>query len=158
MNPDRDDVPIMRTAYVCDHCKGSTPYVGEPPTTCGVCGQAVRVPADADPDRACVHDDFQTYVAIQRVQENPGGPVIAFSAELQIECIPCGEKFRFTGLPAGVSPAHPTVSVDEMTLYAPIRPASADPDFGMGIPGFSIGYRGPLTPEDQRNYGPLDDH
>jgi hypothetical protein len=30
-------------------------------------------------------------------------------------------------------------SVDETELRAPLRPASSDPDFGMGLPGFGIG-------------------
>jgi hypothetical protein len=32
-------------------------------------------------------------------------------------------------------------SVDESTLRAPLRPASADPDFGMGLPGFAVTWR-----------------
>jgi hypothetical protein len=35
------------------------------------------------------------------------------------------------------------VSVDETELHAPLRPASVDPDFGLGLPGFAIQYRGP---------------
>ena len=36
------------------------------------------------------------------------------------------------------------VSVDETELRAPLRLASADPDFGMGLPGFAVAYRGLL--------------
>jgi len=32
-------------------------------------------------------------------------------------------------------------SVDETVLVAPLRPASADPDFGMGLPGYAIQFR-----------------
>lgn len=45
---------------------------------------------------------------------------------------------RWIGAPAGMSPAKPMVSIDETELRAPLRPASADPDFELGIPGFAI--------------------
>jgi hypothetical protein len=31
-------------------------------------------------------------------------------------------------------------SVDEFELRAPIRPASGDPDFGLGIPGYAVSW------------------
>lgn len=133
------DAPV-RTSYVCDRCKESTSYEGDPPDRCGTCGAPVRKPVSADPDRPCPHEDFQSFVAIARVAQDEGGPIIGFSAEVRVTCIQCGEPFRFTGCPAGVRPDRPTVSADERTLYAPIRPASADPDFGMGIPGFAVTY------------------
>jgi hypothetical protein len=34
----------------------------------------------------------------------------------------------------------PACTADEFTLHAPVRPASADLDFGPGIPGFAIRY------------------
>ncbi|WP_439947213.1 hypothetical protein [Streptomyces sp. BBFR109] len=55
----------------------------------------------------------------------------------------CGEPFRWTGVQAGVSPRQPMCSVDETELRAPLRPASADPDFGLGLPGFTVNYREP---------------
>ena len=91
-----------------------------------------------DPDVACEHMDFGSVVEVNRITQSDGGPVIAYSADVKVECAHCGEQFRFIGVPAGLSPAHPTVSVDETELRVPIRPASADPDFGLGIPGFAI--------------------
>lgn len=95
----------------------------------------------ADPDRACPHEDFDALVGVNRLTSVPGGPVTAFTADIAISCTGCGEKFRFIGAPAGSMPDRPMVSVDETVLHAPMRPASADPDFGLGIPGFAVTMR-----------------
>lgn len=108
------------------------------------------LPPAANPDRACPHPDFAAFVEVNRLtahdritscvpDDDP--PVIGYSADIRVTCLACGEAFRWTGVPAGLSPARPTCSVDETTLHAPLRPASADPDFGLGLPGFSITYR-----------------
>lgn len=95
-----------------------------------------------NPDRPCAHPDFEAFVDVNRVGtgDTPDGRPAAFVADIRVNCAACGEKFRWTGVPAGLSYAHPMVSVDETELHAPLRPASADPDFGMGLPGFSIRY------------------
>ncbi|MGI5247797.1 hypothetical protein [Dactylosporangium sp. CA-139066] len=98
----------------------------------------------ADPDRPCPHETFAADVAVGRIgtEETPDGMPHAYMADIRVSCSACGEPFRWLGVPAGLSFAHPMVSVDEAKLHAPLRPASADPDFGLGIPGFAIGYRG----------------
>ena len=40
----------------------------------------------------------------------------------KLRCAQCGEAFRFIGLPAGVSFAHPTVSITGTELIVPIEP------------------------------------
>jgi len=98
----------------------------------------------ADPDRACLHLDFEAFVEVARLIDERADDdadttqATAYSAEISVWCRACNEPFRWIGVPAGLSPARPMVSVDETTLRAPIRPASSDPDFGMGIPGFAI--------------------
>lgn len=92
----------------------------------------------ADPDRACPHETFAAVVEVNRLTDGDGGPVNAFAADITVQCVDCAEPFRWIGLPAGLSGAHPTSSVEETVLHAPLRPASSDPDFGLGIPGFSI--------------------
>lgn len=93
----------------------------------------------ADPDRACPHENFAANVEVNRLTASDDDPtVIGYTADIRVECAQCGEKFRWIGVPAGMSPVHPAVSVDETELRAPIRPASTDPDFGLGIPGFAI--------------------
>lgn len=93
----------------------------------------------ADQDRACCHPDFVANVEVARITKSDDDQaVIAYSATITVACMACGERFRWTGVPAGLLPTQPTCSVDETELIAPCRPASADPDFGMGIPGYSI--------------------
>lgn len=100
------------------------------------------LPPAANPDRACPHPDFIAFVEVNRLTASDDDPtVVGYTADIRVTCSGCGEPFRWTGIPAGMSPARPTCSVDEKTLHAPLRPASADPDFGLGLPGFSITYR-----------------
>lgn len=94
-----------------------------------------------DPDRACVHPEFAVHAEVNRLTSVEGGPVTGYSVDLRVSCIPCGEVFRWIGLDAGSSPRQPRCSIDEATLHAPIRPASADPDFGLGLPGYAVHYR-----------------
>lgn len=95
----------------------------------------------ADQDKPCPHEDFSASVEVDRLTSEDGGPITAYSADIRVSCAQCGEQFRFIGVPAGMRPDRPMVSVDEAELHAPIRPASADPDFGLGIPGFAIRMR-----------------
>lgn len=97
----------------------------------------------ADQDRPCPHLHFDATVAVGRIgeAETADGLPRAYVADITVRCADCAEPFRWTGLTAGLSFAHPTVNVDETELRAPLRPASADPDFGLGIPGFAIAVR-----------------
>jgi hypothetical protein len=88
-------------------------------------------------DRPCPHPDFTAMVTVNRLTGN-GGEVTAYVADITVVCAACDEPFRWVGVPAGFSGGHPTVSVTGTELRAPLRPASSDPDFGLGIPGFSI--------------------
>ncbi|MET8352692.1 hypothetical protein [Micromonospora sp. NPDC005206] len=112
----------------------------------GVCakhGQFRHEPAD--PDKPCPHTDMHLDADVQRLTVSGDDPtVVAYIAELSIRCAApgCGERFRWTGVPAGMMPNRPACTPDEFVLHAPIRPATADPDFGLGIPGFAIQYRG----------------
>lgn len=92
----------------------------------------------SDPDRACEHEDFEVVAVVNRINHTEGGPIVAYGVDVTVSCAGCGEKFRWVGVDAGVRPDRPMVSVDEFELHAPLRPASADPDFGLGIPGFAI--------------------
>jgi hypothetical protein len=104
----------------------------------------VTAPA-IDPDKPCPHRRFAAEVDVNRLNATENGPAGAFTADIRIRCADCNERFRFVGVQAGLRPDRPMVSVDEYELHAPIRPASADPDFGLGIPGFAVRYRdGPV--------------
>lgn len=82
-------------------------------------------PHAADPDKACLHEDFNAYVEVNRLteREGDGEPVGAYSADIRVSCANCGEPFRW---------------IDETVMSAPLRPASSDPDFGLGIPGYAV--------------------
>lgn len=98
-------------------------------------------------DLPCPHEDFEAAVEVSRLTRSDDDPtVIGYSADITVRCAQCGEKFRWTGLQAGLSPAHPMCSIDETVLLAPLRPASADPDFGLGLPGYAVSFqRGPAS-------------
>jgi hypothetical protein len=92
-----------------------------------------------NPDQPCTHEHFAVHAEVNRILDNEDNPVpIAYTADITATCEDCGELFRWTGVPAGLSSDRPTCNVDETVLHAPLRPASADPDFGMGLPGFAI--------------------
>lgn len=95
-----------------------------------------------DLDKPCLHENTEAQVVINRIikSEEDHTP-IAFMADIRAWCTDCQEDFRWSGVPAGLNYGRPTCSVDEKELHAPMRPASSDPDFGMGLPGFSINYR-----------------
>lgn len=97
----------------------------------------------ADPDRACPHEDFTAEVTVNRIPKSEADPSIGwFSADITVQCAQCREPFRWVGIQAGLSPRKPMCSVDETELRAPIRPASSDPDFGLGLPGFAVNFVG----------------
>lgn len=77
------------------------------------------------PDTTCNHPTFAASVSVGGITDKDTGHVLGFNAEVKIQCHICGEPFTFLGLPAGLSPHHPTVSVDGQTLRAPIALASA---------------------------------
>jgi hypothetical protein len=97
-----------------------------------------------DPDKPCPHLDFDAFVDVNRLTASDDDPtVVGYSADIKVTCRDCSEPFRWTGLQAGLSPGRPMCSVDETTMSAPLRPASADPDFGLGLPGYAVNYRSP---------------
>lgn len=96
---------------------------------------------NADPDIACLHENFAAEVDVNRLMDGDNGhpeTIIGYSADIRVRCADCGEPFRWTGVKAGLLPSQPMCSIDETEMHAPLRPASADPDFGLGIPGFSV--------------------
>jgi hypothetical protein len=98
----------------------------------------------ADPDRACPHPDFIATVEVGRIaaddeHASDDDPAQAFTADVRVHCASCDEPFRWTGLEVGMSFDHPMVSIDGLELRAPLRPASSDDDFGMGLPSAKAG-------------------
>lgn len=91
-----------------------------------------------DLDKPCPHLEFAVLAEVHRLIDDDEALPHGYYADFRIECAVCHEPFRFNGLPAGVLPNRPTCSLDAMELRAPIRPASSDPDFGLGLVGFTM--------------------
>lgn len=66
---------------------------------------------------ACGHLNFVARVAVNRLVDTG-----RYSADVRVNCVECGEPFRFLGVEAGLSPYAPMVSVDGLELRAPIEP------------------------------------
>lgn len=95
-----------------------------------------------DLDRACPHDNSVAHVEINRLTDGDGGPVTGYTSTIRVACADCDEPYEWIGLPVGLSPRGPTVSVDGLELRAPLRPASSGELFGIGGPGFEMTIRG----------------
>lgn len=65
----------------------------------------------------CAHKDFSAWVNVFRLEDTG-----RFSADIRIKCSECDEPFRFLGVPGGLSPYEPRVSIDGLELRAPIEP------------------------------------
>lgn len=87
---------------------------------------------------ACPHEEFQALVEVARLTKVEGGPVTGFSADVRVFCADCSEPFVWVGVPFGLSPRAPAVSLDGRELRAPLRPASAPPGFGESGPEFRV--------------------
>ena len=107
-------------------------------------------------DRPCPHEDFLATVEVVRQTEIEDGPVVGYMAEIRVRCAVCDEAFRWNGVPAGYSNRQTMCSPDETELRAPLRPATEDPDFGMGLPGFAVTVNSPGRIVERRPSAGLD--
>ncbi len=65
----------------------------------------------------CEHKDFEAKVTVNRLED-----VKRYAADVAIACRVCGVSFQFLGLPGGLHPDYPTVSVDGTEARLPIAP------------------------------------
>ncbi len=65
----------------------------------------------------CEHKDFEALVTINRLED-----ATRFVADVRIICLECKRPFRFLGLPAGIHPELPSVSIDATEARLPIAP------------------------------------
>ncbi len=65
----------------------------------------------------CEHKEFEARVEVTRLED-----VKRFAADVHIQCRECKRPFRFLGLPGGLHPEYPTVSVDATEARLPIAP------------------------------------
>ena len=86
---------------------------------------------------ACKHLDFAASVVCNRLTKSDKEPeIIAYAAEIRINCANCGLPFEFIGVEAGLMPDRPMSSVDAQELRVPIRPKGLD--LLPAIPGFRV--------------------
>lgn len=69
----------------------------------------------------CLHENFVCQVKVDRLTQFEGGPVTGYSADITVHCGACGVPFQWVGVPGGLAPDHPTCSVDNRELRAPLR-------------------------------------
>ena len=72
----------------------------------------------------CEHKAFASHAAVTRLTGVEGGPVTGYSCDLRVHCVECGTAFAFIGVPGGLSPSAPRVSLDALELRLPIAPAA----------------------------------
>jgi hypothetical protein len=102
----------------------------------------------SDELKACPHENFNAIVNVNRIQKSDQEPdaIIAYNAEIRISCRDCGQPLEFYGLPVGVSPYRPTVSLDGQEMRAPlVLPGTVPPD---GLAGFAVAFT-PGDPEKE---------
>lgn len=75
------------------------------------------LPAPTTAQKDCTHPQHAAFVAVNRMLDSG-----LFCVDVRIRCVECGIDFRFTGLPSGVHPTQPMVSIDGTELRAPIEP------------------------------------
>src|SRR5436305_13572341 len=67
------------------------------------------------PMSKCEHKEFDALVTVNRLED-----VKRFAADVHIRCRACGRSCRFLGLPGGLHPEYPSVSVDRTEARLPI--------------------------------------
>jgi hypothetical protein len=70
----------------------------------------------------CEHKEFKANANIFRMPQEEGGEIKSYCCDLKIECAECGKPFVFKGVPFGVVPDHPTMSIDRTELRIPLEP------------------------------------
>lgn len=91
----------------------------------------------ADPDRPCPHQRTEVVAQVVHLTD-AGGRVEGYSVELRLGCVDCGDRFRWLGLPVGVSPLVPTSDLEGFVMRAPVVPESVPDGFGQGLPGVGL--------------------
>jgi hypothetical protein len=78
----------------------------------------------------CNHETFNGSIDVGRITDE-AGVIVYYSADITITCSQCQMRFEFIGLPYGYSPYRPTVSLDGVTMAAPVMPVGTRPPDGL---------------------------
>ena len=73
----------------------------------------------------CDHEQFAAEVTIGRVK-NDAGNVVGHLFTATVRCSQCDKSFAFMGLPGGLSPNVPTMSMDGITINMPISESDGE--------------------------------
>lgn len=85
----------------------------------------------------CEHLNFNMIGKVGRLTRSDSDPtVIAYCADIRVECRDCKQPFEFFGLPLGFSHYQPTVSIDNQELRVPLVIPGTQPE--PGLAGFSV--------------------
>jgi len=84
-------------------------------------------------NQPCDHPSFEGHIAVNRLVD-----IGRFAADISIVCAVCGLPFRFMGLPGGLSPDHPTISVDGTEARLPLMPAGSSRGSLVRYPDFTV--------------------
>lgn len=76
----------------------------------------------------CVHMNFAATVGVARLEDNPGGAITGFNAEIRVHCADCGQKFQFLGLEPGMDTQGARCSMDGLEARIAISPEGSRPN------------------------------
>lgn len=77
----------------------------------------------------CNHENVHFDINVDKVHSDKVENKFLYSClNMKMTCKDCGQPFEFVGLPVGISPYRPTVSLDGLELRQPVVP------FGKTIP------------------------
>lgn len=73
----------------------------------------------------CSHENFVVDAKVGRLTESDNSDkVIGYSCDVKVKCKDCGLPFEWIGLPHGMNPDTPTVSLSNLELRARIKPTT----------------------------------
>lgn len=83
----------------------------------------------------CDHENFVAIAEVHRMvnAEDQDSPH-AFMCELRVQCAHCDAPFGFKGMPGGVSPDQPMVSVDTLEARLPLASPTELALAGLSLP------------------------
>ena len=84
----------------------------------------LRTPQASRAVRArCTHPELITGAVVTRIQEEGAEAPSDFRIQVDVHCAVCGERFAWRGVPGGFFADRPTVTIDGLSLWAPLVPA-----------------------------------
>lgn len=86
---------------------------------------------------SCEHKNFRADVNVGRLENDRGEPM-QFNADVRVQCVDCGEPFRFLGLKSGLDLLGARSSVDGLEARLAIVPKSSSEPGSHTLRGYDI--------------------